>query len=178
MVLTDWFTERVEPHIVYGTSMAGKLMQKLSCPRLPNGYALITATSSNFLALGVPACLEEVALLTGWGSVVCLDAPIRRRERSHVPSPNSRVVCVGEESLVVRRHLERGDGISVTQQRVCDGLFPQIPDLDVIIDASGEQLVTRFCQAYRGYGKVGGDECYGVFGSRVPDLSGVRNALS
>lgn len=72
--------------------------------------------------------------------------------------------------------MERGDGIRVAKQRICDGLFPQIPDLDVIVDASGEELVASFCQAYRGYGEVGRDECDGVFGSSVPDLSRVRNA--
>ena len=66
--------------------------------------------------------------------------------------------------------MERGDGVCVTKQRVCDRLFPQIPDLDVVIDASGEQLIASFSQAYRGYGEVGGDKCDGVFRSRVPDL--------
>jgi hypothetical protein len=56
VVLTDWFTERVEPHIVDGTSMARELIQKLSCPRLPNSYTLVSATSSNLLSLGIPAC--------------------------------------------------------------------------------------------------------------------------
>ena len=79
-------------------------------------------------------------------------------------------MCVGEEGLVVWGHLERSDGVGVTEECVCDGLFPQIPDFDVVVDAAGEELVAGFGQAYGGYGKVGGDECYGVFRSRVPDL--------
>ena len=108
--------------------------------------------------------------MTGGRSVVCLNAPVCGRKRSHVPCSDGRVVCVGEEGLVVWGHLERGDGISVAKKCVCDGLFPQIPDFDVVVDAAGEELVACFGQAYGGYGEVGGDECYGVFRSRVPDL--------
>lgn len=79
-------------------------------------------------------------------------------------------MCVGEEGLVVWGHLERSDGVGVAEECVCDGLFPQIPDFDVVVDAAGEELVAGFGQAYGGYGEVGGDECYGVFRSRVPDL--------
>ena len=75
--------------------MARKLVQQLSCPRLPDGYALVSAASCDLLALGVPARLQEVALLAGWGSVVCLNAPVRMRKWSHIPCPDSRVVCVG-----------------------------------------------------------------------------------
>lgn len=66
----------------------------------------------------------------------------------------------------------------MAKQRVCDSLSPQIPHLDVVIDASCEQLVSGFGQANRSYRKVAVNEGYGVFRSCVPDLDVVRRGSS
>lgn len=58
----------------------------------------------------------------------------------------------------------------MANQCICNGLLAQIPDLDVVVDATGEQLVACFGQAYGSYGKIGGDKGYCVLGSGVPDL--------
>jgi hypothetical protein len=84
----------MESHIVYGAAVPGKFIEKLARPRFPNGYALISAASRNPLALGIPACFEEVAFLACWRSIKGEDSAVSWCKWSDVPCPNSRIVCV------------------------------------------------------------------------------------
>jgi hypothetical protein len=58
----------------------------------------------------------------------------------------------------------------VPEQAVCDGLLSQIPDLDVVVDSSREELVSSLGQTDGGDWEICRDEGYGVFCPRVPDL--------
>ena len=114
----------MEPNIIYRATMAWKLVQKLSGSHLPNSYALVTTTSCDSLALRIPTCFEQVPLLARGGAIVCLNTTICGCKWSNIPCPDGGIVCVGEQSLVVRRNLKRGYCVSVAQQRVSNSLFP------------------------------------------------------
>jgi hypothetical protein len=84
----------MEAHIVHGPSVPRELVQKLTRPRLPDRYTLVSTASCDLLTLRIPACFQEVAFLTGRCPVICLDAPICGCERPNVPRPDSRVMCI------------------------------------------------------------------------------------
>lgn len=105
----------MEAYIVHGAFVAGKLVQKLPCPRLPDGHTLISTASCDPLTLRIPACFKKIAFLTSWSSIVGLYTAISRRKRSDIPSPDSRIVCVGKQRLVVRGHLKRGHCVGMTK---------------------------------------------------------------
>lgn len=92
--LTDRFAQWMEAHIVHGASVPRKLVQKLPRPCLPDSNALVPTTGSDFLALGIPACLEQITLLPCGCSVIRLYASVCRRKWSYVPCSDSRIVRV------------------------------------------------------------------------------------
>jgi hypothetical protein len=136
--LTNWLAQRVETHVVHRSPMSRKLVEKLSCPCLPDGHALVPAPGCDLLPLGIPACFQEVAFLAAWCSVVRLYASVCRCEWPHIPCPDGGVMRVREQGLVVWRHLKRGYRVCVAKECVCDGLLPQIPNLDVVVNTSRE----------------------------------------
>lgn len=94
MQLTNGFAKGVETHVIDGASVAWQLVQELPCSRLPDGHALIPATSCNLFAFKVPARLQEVALLASRGPIVRLYASVSGSKGPYIPCPDSRIVCV------------------------------------------------------------------------------------
>lgn len=170
--LTEWLVLWMEADIVHRTPVARQLVQEFSGARFPYGYALIPAACCDPIPLSVPTCFEKVPLLSCRGTVVCLDPSICRRKRPYIPRANSGVVRVGQEGCVVWGQLQRRDSVGMTEQRIADCLLPEVPDLDIVVDSTREELVASFRQGYRGDRELGRYETYCVFRSRIPKLDG------
>lgn len=55
-------------------------------------------------------------------------------------------------------------------QVVSNTFFPQIPDVDIVVDASRVKLVAGLSQSYGSERELGFDEIDGGFLTRVPEL--------
>lgn len=58
-------------------------------------------------------------------------------------------------------------------QRIRDCLLSEVPDLDVVVNATREKLVSCFRETNCSDRKIGVDEGNGFFGPRVPNLDDI-----
>ncbi|KAG9966904.1 WD40 repeat-like protein, partial [Aureobasidium melanogenum] len=123
---------------------------------LLNGSSLGAKRTSDAPSFCIPGSFGQVLVHSRSGTIEGSDMAFGRSERTNVPGADGAV---------------RSDGVGMADQRIRDLLLPQIPDLDVVVDAARVQFVASLGQSYGGDREASLDEVDSGFLARIPDAN-------
>jgi len=124
--------------------MSRQLIHQLPTPHLPNTHTPIPAPHPHPLPLAIPTRPHQIPLHPHRRPCIRLHTPIARGERSDIPRPRVPIMRIAEQTLRIRGDFQRRYRVRVTGHRIRDRLLPDIPHLDILIDAPSVNFVSGF----------------------------------
>ena len=133
--------DEMEIDVVDGAKVTRQLVHDPPGQRVPDVDEAVRGPGGHHGAVRAPPAVQEVLLEVVLVAGDDLEAALGGREGPDVPHAQRVVHGVGEHAGAVRRERDAGDGVGVAGQAVQGrGGVAQVPDLDLVVDASADDL--------------------------------------
>ena len=149
--------------------MPRQLVQQLPRPGLPNHRGAIPAPRRDPLPPGIPTRSYQIPFHPRRRAVIRPHRAIDGRKRPHVPRAHRAILPIRQQRLRIGTDRQARHRILMARHAVRDTLLSDIPNLDIIINTAGIDLVPRLTQRHRRYGELAFQEGRGALLARVPE---------